>query len=233
MAKGGMLQVPSARSSFFSRSTCLPFRVGDGRYLADVGAHGHRTADRVDRVVADDQIEIRRIRTDGRIARRLDLRTALPPAVLAADYIGGKRSVQPRPRPGLAVGRLDPYPVAGTNVARCCGIGVDVKLGVCGTAAQAGQTAVLTLAIERILSAGQDKRIARHEPGLGTMAYERFLVMGQRRVAMLEQGFREELDPARRGVEAARCAVRGLRILSIARIERHVSTFGRLTQCLE
>ena len=65
------------------------------------------------------------------------------------------------------------------------------------------------------------------------MAYERFLVVGQRRVAMLEQGFREELDPARRGVEAARRAVRGLRELSIARIERHVNTFGRLTQCLE
>src|SRR5262249_38924816 len=142
------------------------------RYLADIGAHWHRTADRIDRRVADDQIKICRIRTAGWIASRPNLRTGLPPTVLAAHDIGRKRSIQARPRPSMAVGCLDPYPVAGTDVPRCRGIGVDIKLGVRGTATEAGQAAMLTLAVERILGAGQDQRIARHELRLGSMAYE-------------------------------------------------------------
>jgi hypothetical protein len=50
---------------------------------------------------------------------------------------------------------------------------------------------------------------------------------------MLEQCFREGLDPARRSVEIPRRAVHGLRKLSIAHIEQHVDTFWRPTQRLE
>jgi hypothetical protein len=63
-------------------------------------------------------------------------------------------------------------------------------------AAQAGQGAVLALAVERVLCAGQDERITPRQSGLGPMADERFLVSGQRRIAMIEQGLRIELDPA-------------------------------------
>src|SRR5262249_59815765 len=114
---------------------------------------------------------------------------------------------------------LDPYPIAGLDIARGRGIGVDVDLWVHGAAAKAGQTAVLAFAKERVLGASQDQRIARREPGLGTMADKRFLVIGQWRGGKIEQGFWEKIELARRGVGGAWGALPDLGAPSVSPVQ--------------
>ncbi len=72
---------PSARPGIDYRELSVNQRSD----LTEVGAMRHRAADRVDRGVADHEIEIGAFRAEGVVAGRADLRTGLPPAVLTAD----------------------------------------------------------------------------------------------------------------------------------------------------
>ena len=76
------------------------------------------------------------------------------------------------------------------------------------------------------------KRAARS--GARDRADLRLLEVGQRRVAVIEEGFRIELDLARRRGETARIAVRiGLGVFGVARPQRHAQAAGGGTQLLK
>ena len=103
--------------------------------------------------------------------------------------------------------------VAGRNWRNLAMIAPLVILGAASLAlAQAGQCAALGLAEQRRFRAGQDEREARREVGPRFRTDLRLFEIGQWRVAVIEQGLREELDFARRRGEAARraaCVRRG------------------------
>src|SRR5262245_20967932 len=92
--------------------TGQPWSIGAAD-LAEVGAMRHGSAHGIDRGVADDQIEIGAVRSEGIVARRADLRTRLPPAVLAASDARIQALVQADAGPHCSLGRLDRGPVAG------------------------------------------------------------------------------------------------------------------------
>ena len=73
---------------------------------------GDRAADRVDRRVADDEVVVGAVGTEGIVGGSAELRASLPPAVLAADHPRIETLVQPRAGPDLPLRRLDGHPVA-------------------------------------------------------------------------------------------------------------------------
>jgi hypothetical protein len=74
-----------------------------------------RTADGVDRRVANDEVEIGAMRTQGIVAGRADLRAGLPPPVLAADDARIQRGVDACPCPDTPFGRFN----AASQEGRC------------------------------------------------------------------------------------------------------------------
>src|SRR5438876_5793278 len=85
--------------------------------LTEVGAVGNRAADRVDRLVADNQVEVCSVRLERVIAGHAKVRACLPPAVLAADDIGRKCVIHPGTRPHAASRSLTVHPVARADTA--------------------------------------------------------------------------------------------------------------------
>src|SRR5262245_13841322 len=85
--------------------------------LTQVGAVRNRAADRVDHLVADNQVEIGAIRSERVISGRTNVRASLPPAVLSAHDIRRKCVIQPRTRPIASCRCLDVYPVARADAA--------------------------------------------------------------------------------------------------------------------
>src|SRR2546423_1478217 len=114
--------------------------------LAERGSVGDRPADRVDGVVADEEIEVRAGGTERVVAGRADLRAGLPPSVLAADDARLQTLVEARAGSDLRVRRLDDDPFTGTD-APLGGRGrVQLDLGIEGAPPQARQRAVLAFA---------------------------------------------------------------------------------------
>src|SRR5438876_805710 len=85
--------------------------------LTEVGAVGDRAADRVDRLVADNQVEVCSLRTERVIAGHANVRACLPPAMLAADDMRLKGVIHPGTRPHAPSRCLNAYPVAGVDPA--------------------------------------------------------------------------------------------------------------------
>src|SRR4030095_9347172 len=104
--------------------------------LAKICAMRYGSAHRIDRGVADDQIEIGAVRSEGIVARRTDLGTRLPPAVLAADDPGIETLVQTNAGPHLSLRRLDRRPVAGAKPALGGRRRMQLDFGVAGTPTQ-------------------------------------------------------------------------------------------------
>jgi hypothetical protein len=77
---------------------------------------------------------------------------------------------------------------------------LDFRIG--GSPAQARQCTVLGLAEQRRLRARQDQREARREVGPRAGTHRRLGELGQRGIAVLEEGLRIELDFARGRGEA-------------------------------
>src|SRR5688572_11491777 len=92
--------------------------------LADVGAVGDGAADRIGGVVADDEVEVRAIRTEGVITGGADLGTRLPPPMLRAHDVWCERVVQTSACADAAVGRFDVHPVARVNSSSRGSVGV-------------------------------------------------------------------------------------------------------------
>src|SRR5690606_10453189 len=125
--------------------------------LAEVSAMRDRAANRVDRLVADDQVEIGAVGTEGIIAGQTELRAGLPPAVLPAHHVRLERLIEPSTRPHAPFGRLDPYPVAGDDAALGGGRRMQLDLRIGSAPPETWQPAMLALAEERALGAGQDQ----------------------------------------------------------------------------
>src|SRR5262245_37168244 len=85
--------------------------------LTEVGAVRDRAADRVDRVIPDNQVEIGPLRTEWVIAGRANLRAGLPPTMLAADDLRRQGVIHPGARPDAPSRGLDVDPVAGSDAA--------------------------------------------------------------------------------------------------------------------
>jgi hypothetical protein len=88
-------------------------------------------------------------------------------------------------------------------------------------AAHAGHVTVLGLAEPQGLRAGEDQGEALREVGPGSGARARFLELGQRRVPVIDQHLRVELDLARGRAEPAGGAAVQLGVLAVARRKRH------------
>ena len=155
--------------------------------LTQVGAVRDRAADRIDRRVADDEVEVGAFRAERVVAGLADLRARLPPTVLPADDVRLQTLVQLGSRADAAFRRLDSDPVAGANAARGGRDGAELELRVSGTSTQARERAMLTLAELRGLRAGQDQGIALGQVRARDGADQRLDVIWQRRVAVLQE----------------------------------------------
>src|SRR5271166_3076187 len=78
------------------RSPCSGSRVRALPDSAPLCAVRHRSADRVDRVVRDEEVGVRPGRAEGVVARSRERRAFLPPAVLGGDHRGIERCVELR-----------------------------------------------------------------------------------------------------------------------------------------
>jgi len=117
-----------------------------------------RAADRVDRLVADNQVEVCSVRTERVIAGHAKVRACLPPAVLAADDMRLKCVIHLGTRPHAASRCLNVYPVAGADTALAGSRRVQLDLRIESLPPQSRQRPMLALAKERVLGAGEDQR---------------------------------------------------------------------------
>src|ERR687886_1198493 len=126
--------------------------------LTEVGAVRDRSADRVNRLVVDNKIEIGSVRTEWVIAGRANLRAGLPPAVLATDDVRRKGVIHPRPRPDAPGRGLNVDPVASVDAAlgRCRRMQLDLRIE--RAPPQTRQRPMLALTEEGVLGAGEDQR---------------------------------------------------------------------------
>ena len=92
--------------------------------LAQIRPMRRRAADRVARFPADDQVETGAVGSERVVARRAELVTCLPPAVLAADDARVEVGIELGARPRPSARRLVRHPVAGADAA-CLGPGRD------------------------------------------------------------------------------------------------------------
>ena len=124
--------------------------------LTEIGAVRNRAADRIDDAVSNDQIEVDSIRTKGIIARRSNLRTSLPPAVLATDHIGLQRIVQTGACPDAAFRCFNFHPIARMDAALGGGRWMQLNFRIQRLPAQAGQ-----LEIARVLADEEGLQLRR------------------------------------------------------------------------
>ena len=117
-----------------------------------------RAADWVDRLVADNQVEVCSIRTERVIAGHANVRACLPPAMLAADDMRLKCVIHLGPRPHTASRGLNVYPVARADPALAGSQGVQLDLRIESLPSQTRQRPMLGLAKEGVLGAGEDQR---------------------------------------------------------------------------
>src|SRR2546430_17354295 len=89
--------------------------------LTEVGAVGDRAADRVDRLVADNQVEVCSLRTERVIAGHANVRACLPPAMLAADDMRLKGVIHPGTLPpGVSMRTQSPGSIPRSLAADGC-----------------------------------------------------------------------------------------------------------------
>src|SRR5207302_1770983 len=188
--------------------------------LTQVGAVRDRAADRLDRPVADDEVEVGAFRAERVVAGLADLRARLPPTVLPADDVRLQTLVQLGSRADAALRRLDSHPVAGANAARGGRDGAELDLRVSGSSTQTREPAMLALAELRGLRAGQDQGIAPGHVRARDGTDQRLDMIWQRRVTVLQERLGVQLDLARRRREAVRYSVLLLGVLAVARLER-------------
>ena len=80
--------------------------------MAEIGSVGNRAADRINRRVTDDQVEVRALCAESVVGGGANLRTCLPPAVLATNDTWLQTFVEPGAGTHGALWRLDRHPVA-------------------------------------------------------------------------------------------------------------------------
>jgi len=113
-------------------------RSGDRADLAQIGAVRCRSADRIERRAADDQVEIGAVRSERIVAWRPDLCAGLPPAVLADHHTGVEIAVEPGAGAHTALRRRDRHPVAIGDTAYLRCLGMQFHFRMRGALAQAG-----------------------------------------------------------------------------------------------
>ena len=140
----------------------------------------------------------------------------MPPAVLAHDDTRIDIGVEQRSRPHRACLRLDAHPVSRRDAAPRRGFRMQHDLRIHRAPAQTRQRAVLGLAEQRGLGAGQHKRVT-----IRVWSWWRYKFR-HRRIALRLQRLRPELHFARGCGEAARIAPRvRFGVLGVAGGERH------------
>ena len=154
-----------------------PNRTGQP-HIAQIGAVRRRSADRIKRRAANEQVEICTLRPERVIARCADRGASLPPAVLADHHARVEVVVEARAGAHAALRRLDRDPVAVGNSARLRRHGMQFDFRMRSTPAQRWQGAVLGLAEKRRLRAGQDQRETRRQIGPRHRADLRLLEIG-------------------------------------------------------
>src|SRR5258706_448832 len=85
--------------------------------LTEVRAVRDRAADWVDRLIANNQVQIGSLWTERIVARRTNLDAGLPPAVLTTDDIRRKCVIHPHTRPHAPARCLNLYPVTRADAA--------------------------------------------------------------------------------------------------------------------
>src|SRR5271166_5949760 len=93
-------------------------RSGRAPYLAKISALRRRTADGIEDIAADEEVEVGAIRPEGVVARGADFRASLPPAMLADRHSGIEVCIEARAGSHTALRRFDRNPVALANPAR-------------------------------------------------------------------------------------------------------------------
>jgi hypothetical protein len=114
--------------------------LADVRTVRDGSAYG------VDRVIANEEIEVRSILTERIEARGVNVRARLPPTVLTAHDAGLERLVHASARYDAPVRCLDAYPLTAADAPRRGSGRMHLNLGVARTTSQTRQGTMLTLA---------------------------------------------------------------------------------------
>src|SRR5690606_9415824 len=188
--------------------------------LAQIGAMWNRSADGVDGLIADNDIQIGAVCAEGVIAGCAHVRAGLPPAMLPADDIWRQRVVKPGARPHAAFGRVDAHPIAGGDVPLGSGCWVQFDLRVEGKSPQTRQRTMLALAKERVLGASQDQGVALGQLRSREGTDQRLFKLRKRWVAMRQHRLGVQLDLARRRGKAVSDTVVRLGVLAVAGLER-------------
>src|SRR5262249_50308276 len=149
-----------------------------------------------------------------------DLRTGLPPTVLTADDAWVQAVVQARTRADASVRSLDADPISGTNASLRGGRGMQLDLGLERAASQARQPAMLALAELGVLGAREDQRVSLDVLRSRPRTHLRLLVLRDRRVPVLREQLRVDLDLARRRREPLGNTIHYFGVLAIARLQR-------------
>src|SRR5262249_58682610 len=114
--------------------------------LARIGPMRGRAADGIERVTADEQVEIGTLLAKRIVGRRTECRAALPPAMFAHHHARIEVRVEMRAGAHAARRGFDGDPVALGDLACPRRLRVQCYGGIWNALAQAGQGAVLTLA---------------------------------------------------------------------------------------
>src|SRR5690606_5230919 len=173
------------------------------------------------------EVEVGAVRSVRRIPGQPQLLAGLPPAVLADDDLRIEAGVEPRPGAYAAVRRVQRHPLAGGDAAGRRGGRVDLELRVGRALAQRRDLTVLGLAEEERLGTAQHQRIPISEVRPGAWADGRLLEDRQRRVAVIGERRRVQLDLAARRREP------GLGVLSVPRGQGHAYALRVRPQLLQ
>ena len=154
--------------------------------LAQVRPMRCHTADGVDGLVADEGIVIRALSALQVIPEQPEARYS--PATSRAGrrrHAGRDGLDAPGPACARAVWRSPPIPRLNPALGGCCRM--EFHLWVGHEAPQAGQGAVLTMAKLRQLGTGEDERILYRQGELCHRSHNGLDVLGERRIAMVQQ----------------------------------------------
>src|SRR5580693_545302 len=137
-----MMRAPIARSAPDAASSPADSRLDDPSDLAQIRAMRCCPADRVERLGADEQVEVGTQGPERVIAGDIDLDASLPPAVFADGHARVQVAVEPSTGAHGALRRLDRYPVASGNAPRPRRRGMQLHFRMPGAFAQARQRAM-------------------------------------------------------------------------------------------
>src|SRR5271165_3294443 len=136
-------------------------------HSAPLCAVRHRSADRVNLVVRDEEVGVRPGRAEGVVAGSREREAFLPPAVLGGDHRGIERCVELRFHRYRSRRGLQENPFLVLDLCGRGGGGVDLQERLTRLASQSRQVAVSVVAVLQQAGEGERERVVLHGAGPG------------------------------------------------------------------